>query len=93
MGSNKFILFSVILAAVVLVSGCAQQQQKQPVKTQQPETAKLPSATPVALPTQVGAAGDVIGSELAKSDAIESDLSDADLDQVNSDLTEVQSGL
>ncbi|HLD41902.1 MAG TPA: hypothetical protein VJB06_02615 [archaeon] len=91
----KYIL-PLVLVAVVLVSGCAQKPQDTPTPTKAPaaQTAlSTPTATPTPSPTQVSVGGDILGSELAKSDSVESELVDQDLDNLNSDLGEVEAGL
>ncbi len=96
---NRFVILSLVLVAVILVSGCTQQKAEPtptqtPVSTQAPVTAtQAPTQTPAPEPIQVSVAGDVLGSELAKSDILDSELTDSDLDNLNSDLGEVESGL
>ena len=90
-------LMALILVAVVLISGCSQGGQKEPAPKTQATLAstpiETPTATPTPLPTQVSVGGDVLGSELAKSDTLESDATDSELDSLNSDLGEIESGL
>ncbi|MBI5061761.1 MAG: hypothetical protein HZB67_05615 [Candidatus Aenigmarchaeota archaeon] len=95
MRNNNLILISLALVAVLLVSGCAQQPKKDaaPAKTEDPGLKATPGTAPTPLPTQVSASGDVMGVELAKSDALETDISDPDLDTLNSDLSEIEAGL
>ena len=92
--NTKLALLALVLVAVVLVSGCAQGEQKKTSRpTQSPAQTAVATPTPTPYPTQVSVSGDVIGAELAKSDSIETDVSDSDLDSLNSDLGEVENGL
>ena len=92
---KPLVLFSILLlATVIIVSGCAQQPAKQP--SQQQESGSAPIKAPAQttpIPTQVSVSGDVLGTELAKSDSIDSDLRDPAFDTLTSDLAEVESGL
>ena len=82
-------MLSILFTVVVLVSGCSQEKTGKP----QVPVYQSPTQAAAATPTQISAAGDVLGSELAQADILESDLTDPSLDQLNSDLAEVEAGL
>ena len=97
--SNKMII-ALVLVSVILVSGCAQKEvDKQPSKSpEQSPTASItatetPAKTPSPSPIQVSIQGDALGSEIAKSDALDEDVTDTGLDNVDSDLGAVENGL
>lgn len=90
MAPLKILPIVFALAAILLVSGCAQQQAK---KTSQTPPLSTPAGEQSPVPTQVGSAGDVIGYQLVRSDSIESDISDPELSELNSDLAEIEAGL
>ena len=98
--SNKIITVAVLIS-VVIISGCSQapSADKTPsdspdaIISSSPEPTSTPTKTPEPSPVQVSVGGDALGSEIAKSDSLYQDVGDSDLDDLNSDLGEIETGL
>ena len=84
--AKKYALVVAVLVAVVLVSGCTQGTK--PTMTTSPSQA--PSVTTTGSPSPTA---DALNSGLQTNDELESDAANADLNTIDSDLGEVQTGL
>ena len=95
--SNKLIV-AVFLVSVILFSGCTQNTVKptespDAITSSSPTATSTPTKTPEPSPVQVSVGGDALGSEIAKSNSLDQDATDANLDSLDADLGEIETGL
>ncbi len=89
---KNLVIIALLIVGMVLVSGCSQPSKK-PTETNSPEKTPIKATGNAPLPTDISVSGDSLGTELARSDAIDSDLQDPDFETVGSDLSEIENSL